>query len=775
MDDLDQKTKTNKPSERILIRISDLIPQPPDSNQTRNLLNAKNAAGDKIPFKYRLAFDLIERGKTSKEFRASINSSSATLNERGVKQLNETADIMEALEVYRPGTIEEIRRKNQNPNKPEIVDLKQGEPSHGRGNLILEQNDKGELEIPKAKPGQEYYSKEDSDIGAKYFNEYVGDAVEKYETYSTPETNYQEPGFAIPSSVNQSTPLSPESSYESTQDTLKRGGEAVTNQAKKIVSNAADAAKTSGKKLIKQGLTTLGSSAALALASAAPYLAAAGAIIVGFFAWLATVIITIVIWMIGFIVFVIIILFIINSGAYMVPPGKDISSNLTPPISGGLVVPCPPDSAEITDTLASKIGSYAKRFLLPLGTGPRGNGNCVIPTMIIVHWSAGYDNKAGNDVTYNTLIQRGGGTGLACQVATDTDDVYLMQPFYENSVEYPWCANSWNIFSINNEMAGGCKDCPACNPPYKCNETATECPQSSDKNSSSGIYDIAFDGNPPHPCSPEVDRALQTTCVLMTQYHIPWCQIFGHYNVPDSGGKSDPGQAFLEEYFRPAIKNRCPNDPTNICSGGSIDPLCQAYVQEIPLAVKNNMEGKSWRQGCPVSRDDLNLLTISYWGFDNSIHNDGKMIVHKDDAQNIASIFRSMCSGKYPIAKIKLVDDYYDPSLGMASDALSMKDNNTSAFNCRCLTGETPPCDYTKTVHSFGKAVDVNPVQNPYVDGSTILPNPEGVPYVDRNQTVKGMIKQNDILVNAFQNIGWFWGGNWTSPIDYQHFSYNNY
>jgi hypothetical protein len=130
----------------------------------------------------------------------------------------------------------------------------------------------------------------------------------------------------------------------------------------------------------------------------------------------------------------------------------------------------------------------------------------------------------------------------------------------------------------------------------------------------------------------------------------------------------------------------------------------------------------------------------------------------------VVSVFHELYDQDFPIARMQLVDDY------QGSDDLSMEANNTSAFNCREVTGR--PGVWSQ--HSYGGAIDINPVQNPYISsGGTVLP-PAGVDYVDRSKDAPGMIHAGDCTVQAFADIGWYWGGAWTSPKDYQHFSHNN-
>ena len=128
------------------------------------------------------------------------------------------------------------------------------------------------------------------------------------------------------------------------------------------------------------------------------------------------------------------------------------------------------------------------------------------------------------------------------------------------------------------------------------------------------------------------------------------------------------------------------------------------------------------------------------------------------------SVFHELYDQGFPIARMNLVDDF------QGSDDRSMEANNTSAFNCRAVTGR--PGVWSQ--HSYGGAIDINPVQNPYISsGGTVLPS-AGAEYVDRSRRAPGMIHATDCTVQAFADIGWYWGGAWTSPKDYQHFSHNN-
>ena len=172
--------------------------------------------------------------------------------------------------------------------------------------------------------------------------------------------------------------------------------------------------------------------------------------------------------------------------------------------------------------------------------------------------------------------------------------------------------------------------------------------------------------------------------------------------------------------------------------------------------------GSSWRTGCPIGPSELRRVRVSYWGYDGKVHT-GDLIVRSTEATNVASAMEALYDARFQIQRIHPVQRY-----GSDDDA-SMAANNTSAFNCRAVTGGS-----SWSEHSYGTAIDINPVQNPYVARSgTVLP-PAGKPYADRSVKVTGTINRNGIVRSAFAAIGWEWGGDWTSPKDYQHLSLND-
>lgn len=181
-------------------------------------------------------------------------------------------------------------------------------------------------------------------------------------------------------------------------------------------------------------------------------------------------------------------------------------------------------------------------------------------------------------------------------------------------------------------------------------------------------------------------------------------------------------------------------------------------VSEIDGGTRARMTS-SWRPGCPVPIEDLRLVNADHWGFDGREHR-GELVVHRLHAQAVLGVLELLFERRFPIERMELVDLYG------GDDLASMEANNTSAFNCRSVVGK--PGVWSE--HAYGRAIDINPVQNPYLLGDTVLP-PAGAEYLDRSRARPGMIQDGDQVVQAFEAIGWSWGGYWESSRDYQHFS----
>jgi len=191
------------------------------------------------------------------------------------------------------------------------------------------------------------------------------------------------------------------------------------------------------------------------------------------------------------------------------------------------------------------------------------------------------------------------------------------------------------------------------------------------------------------------------------------------------------------------------------------DPRFTFTASRLGPATRSRVRGSSWHPGCPVALADLRLLRIGYWGFDGRPRV-GRMIVAATAVTPVRRAFAELFRSRFPIRRMRLVDDYG------ASDFASIEADNTSAFNCRLAT-----CSSRFSEHAYGRAVDVNPIENPYVypNGATV--HAASRPYLDRSRHRTGMAYHGGVLVRAFAAAGWPWGGDWRPPsaTDYQHFS----
>jgi hypothetical protein len=166
----------------------------------------------------------------------------------------------------------------------------------------------------------------------------------------------------------------------------------------------------------------------------------------------------------------------------------------------------------------------------------------------------------------------------------------------------------------------------------------------------------------------------------------------------------------------------------------------------------------SYRRGCPVGPEQLRTIRLSYWDFDGRPRV-GRLVVHQRVARAVVTAFRRLYVARFPIRRIVPVSRY------RGSDDASMAADNTSGFNCRFVSGTS-----RWSMHAYGLAIDVNPVENPYVSGGRVRP-PAGNRYLDRARRRPGMAVDGGALVQAFASIGWKWGGHWRGSLDYQHFS----
>lgn len=192
---------------------------------------------------------------------------------------------------------------------------------------------------------------------------------------------------------------------------------------------------------------------------------------------------------------------------------------------------------------------------------------------------------------------------------------------------------------------------------------------------------------------------------------------------------------------------------------GPLPAGVNAEVRVLSPVGQRYITGRSWRPGCPVPRSDLRAVMVRYVDFAGQ-DRVGPLLVHRTHARKIARVMERLFAARFPIDQILPVDEFG------ADDDRSTLANNTSAFNCRPVSGTQ-----RWSQHALGAAIDINPVQNPYVrtDGSVL--DPAAKPFVNRANPGPGLIRRNDAVVQAFAAIGWGWGGDWRTTKDYQHFS----
>ena len=144
-----------------------------------------------------------------------------------------------------------------------------------------------------------------------------------------------------------------------------------------------------------------------------------------------------------------------------------------------------------------------------------------------------------------------------------------------------------------------------------------------------------------------------------------------------------------------------------------------AVITRIPDGVWRSMTGRSWHRGCPLGRSGLRLLRINYWGFDGYRYR-GEMVLSSAVARRAAGALRDMHERRFPIRRMYRVDRFgWSKRLNGANDYASMRADNTSAFNCRSVVNKPG----VMSPHARGRAVDINPWENPYRSATGLVPN----------------------------------------------------
>lgn len=182
-------------------------------------------------------------------------------------------------------------------------------------------------------------------------------------------------------------------------------------------------------------------------------------------------------------------------------------------------------------------------------------------------------------------------------------------------------------------------------------------------------------------------------------------------------------------------------------------------VRPVPDSIFTLMQGRSYPQGCMVKRSDLRYVEVLHYDAQGRVKR-GELVCHRSIAADLVSIFRELYKARYPIESMRLIDRYG------ADDERSMTANNTSAFNYRHIAGTSRLSN-----HSWGRAIDVNPLYNPLVArGGTVVQPRAGRRWANRSRKSPYRIVQGDLLYRLFRQHGFSWGGSWKKRKDYQHF-----
>lgn len=182
--------------------------------------------------------------------------------------------------------------------------------------------------------------------------------------------------------------------------------------------------------------------------------------------------------------------------------------------------------------------------------------------------------------------------------------------------------------------------------------------------------------------------------------------------------------------------------------------------------VYRRIYGKSYVKNKHIKLEELRYLKVLHYNFNKEIQV-GELIVHAELAEAFRDIFHKLFRNEYEIYSMYLVDDFWTGD-GATTDEASMQANNTSAFCYRTVTDSK-----SLSNHALGRAIDINPLQNPYVGYSEdeIYYYPKNAEeFTDRSLGETHMITSGDLCYRLFTDYGFTWGGNWNKIQDYQHF-----
>lgn len=190
-------------------------------------------------------------------------------------------------------------------------------------------------------------------------------------------------------------------------------------------------------------------------------------------------------------------------------------------------------------------------------------------------------------------------------------------------------------------------------------------------------------------------------------------------------------------------------------------PPSEEFVSTVGPIPADVLARSTWHRECPIGVEELAYVTVAHWGFDGRPHT-GELIVNAEFADAIVAVFARLHEVRFPVEEMRVIraDELDAPPTGDG--------NVTTSFVCRPAVGSG-----SWSMHSYGLAIDINPFHNPYRKGELVLPELASY-YTDRETARPGMIFEGDAVVTAFDEMGWFWGGRWSTLDDWMHFSANN-
>jgi hypothetical protein len=176
----------------------------------------------------------------------------------------------------------------------------------------------------------------------------------------------------------------------------------------------------------------------------------------------------------------------------------------------------------------------------------------------------------------------------------------------------------------------------------------------------------------------------------------------------------------------------------------------------------------SWRSGCPVPPSQLRKIHVNRLDYRRHVAR-GAIVVRAGEVDAVVKLFKTALRARFPIRSLRPADRFYGGGrrTPTGSDKAAMRAGNTSGFNCRPVTGNP----YRISQHSYGNAVDINTIENPYVTAGAVYPAGSRK-FLDRSPYRRGMIVRGSVIADRMRRLGWHWGARWSHP-DYQHFSSN--